>query len=520
MNNKIVILDLGCQFTPLIERVILSLGYQCIILKPADVGAYMQGAIPRGIILSGGDASVYDKDAPRIPEEILAAGCPILGICYGMQAMVFKIDNSLVKGHAKAKEYGIVDVVLEKSLLFKDLPATIKVLANHGDAITAVPPGYRIIAQSKDAIQGIESDDGKIMLVQFHPEVEDTEDDNKILSNFLEVCDGAKDLVQKNVIKDIGDNLVQAVGEGIAGVGVSGGVDSMTAAILASQRLNDDQLFCFFIDTGGLRLNEREEVEETCKKVGIRLHVIDASDVFFRAMKIGWFEKIRAIFSSYDPFNSEIKRIKRFQKTYEKVFDNIIKDNGITHFIQGTLAPDMLESGHKGQAAVIKTHHNVSDHDFGVIKLHPFGHLFKDQVRSIARELNLPESVSERKPFPGPGLFIRIMGMEVTRKRVEKLQKADALVTNILKEEGLYKDISQIIVAMPGVKTVGVQGSARSYTHPLVIRCVSSTTYMTAKAIMLPPKVRERLNLEISKTGFNRIWFDETNKPPASVEME
>jgi GMP synthase (glutamine-hydrolysing) len=504
-SPQIIILDLGSQYTQLIARELLSLGYKSIILKPDTITEYLRENTPKGIILSGGAASVYETDAPLIPEEIFSAGCPILGICYGMQYIAYREDTSLVGGSEKqTKEYGPIEVSLGKSILFEGLGNTLQVWASHGDIVREAPKGFQIIAQSDTVIEAIENISRKLYAVQFHPEVLETEDNNLILKNFAAlICSSVKDWEPSNVIENIRNQVLQTVGQGKAAIGVSGGVDSTTLAALLAPVMKD-RLYAFFIDTGGMRYKEVEEVESMCKKAGIDLHVINAEKEFLASLG--------------NSIDAEDKR-RRFKDAYQPIFKNVIEKNNITHILQGTLATDLIESGHLGGASMIKSHHNVGL-DFGVEEVTPFAHLFKHEVRDIARSIGLESAISERKPFPGPGLFIRVVGIPITKEHVEKVRQADHLVTQILKKEPFYEEVSQVVVALLGAKTVGVQGDSRSYEYPIVVRVISSTDFMTVKGLEIPSDIRKAIITEVTRHGFNRVFFDETPKPPATTELE
>ncbi len=504
-NPQIIIIDLGSQYTSIIARELLKLGYKSLILKPNVVEEYLKRSKPKAIILSGGASSVYDSDAPVISEEIFKVGCPILGICFGMQYLAYHSDKSLVSGveHGK-KEYGPIEVTLSESNLFRGLKDKLKVWASHGDIVRDAPEGFTIIARSPNVIEAIEDKVNKLYGVQFHPEVTDTEDDNLILKNFItNICECVPNWEASDVIKNIQDEVSGIVGGGKVAIGVSGGVDSTTLAGLLASTMGND-LFPFFIDTGAMRHNEVEEVRTMCQNAGINLHIVDAKEQFFN--NIG------------DEIDAEEKR-RLFKETYQQIFKKIIKDNNITHILQGTLATDLIESGHLGGASKIKSHHNVGL-DFGVKEVTPFAHLFKHEVREIARNIGLESAISERKPFPGPGLFVRVVGTSATRELIDKVRLADSIVTEILKKEPFYKEISQIVVALLGAKTVGVQGDSRSYNYPIVVRTVSSTDFMTVKGLEIPSDIRKSIITEVTKHGFNRVFFDETPKPPATTELE
>ncbi len=504
-SEQILIVDLGSQYTQVIARELLGLGVKAAVLSPVVVEAYLKEHRPKGIILSGGAASVYEEAAPHITEDIFTAACPVLGICYGMQYIAYRSDKTLVVGvDNHAKEYGPTEITLSESALFEGLPNTLKVWASHGDVVRDVPQGFTAIAYAKDVIEAIQDTKNNIYGVQFHPEVMQTEDDNLILKNFAyTICGCQKDWQSTDVITDIQQNVVQMIGEGKAAIGVSGGVDSTTLAALLSPVLND-KLYAFFIDTGGMRHNEVDEVKLLCKNAGVDLHVIDAKQEFFRSLE--------------GVTDAEEKR-KKFKDAYAPIFKKVIEENAITHILQGTLATDLIESGSTGAAMTIKSHHNVGL-DFGVAEVTPFATLFKHEVRALARSIGLEQALSERKPFPGPGLFIRVVGVAVTEELIEKVRIADHIVTEILKNEPFYKDISQLVVALLGSKTVGVQGDSRSYEYPIVVRVISSTDFMTVKGIELPSDIRKVIITEVTKHGFNRVFFDETPKPPATTELE
>lgn len=503
-KTQILILDLGSQYTQLIARELLKLGFKSHIVKPEKALEYIELHIPKGIILSGGAAGVYDDNSPTIPDEIFLLDIPVLGICFGMQYIAFRENKSLVTAADKsAKEYGPIEITLSESDLFKDLPKTLKVWASHGDVVSGIPHGFKEIARSKSAIEGIENVERKIYAVQFHPEVIETEDNNQILKNFTRICQCEIDWESQDIVKEIQEEVLRELGNGKAAIGVSGGVDSTTLAALLSPVLKD-RLFAFYIDTGGMRMNEADEVKESCKNAGIDLHIIDASREFFKNLE--------------GVTDAEEKR-KLFKETYAPIFKKVIAENNITHILQGTLATDLIESGSSGNAEKIKSHHNVGL-DFGVSELTPFSKLFKHEIRDIARTLKLGAEISERKPFPGPGLFIRVVGTPVTEELVEKVRIADDIVAQILKKTELYKEASQIVVALLGAKTVGVQGDGRTYNYPIVIRVISSTDFMTVRGMEIPSDIRKEIISEITKHGFNRVFFDETPKPPATTELE
>ncbi len=506
-NNptQLIIVDLGSQYTSVIARELLTLGFKSVILKPDNVSQFLKHSKPKGIILSGGAASVYDTDAPVIPDEIFALNIPILGICFGMQYLAYHSDKSLVTGVENSnKEYGPIEITLSQSELFKGLGDKLRVWASHGDIVKSAPLGFTVTAKSENVIEAMENAQKKLYAVQFHPEVTETQDNNLILKNFAkDICSCEKDWEASDIILGIQKKVLDEVGNGKAAIGVSGGVDSTTLAGLLAPSMGK-HLFAFLIDTGAMRWKEVEEVQETCKRAKIDLHVVNAKNEFFENLK--------------DEIDAEEKR-RLFKEIYQRIFKKIIEENKITHILQGTLATDLIESGHLGGASKIKSHHNVGL-DFGIKEITPFAHLFKHEVREIARTIKLESAISERKPFPGPGLFVRIVGTPVTEELIEKVRLADHLVTGILKTSHFYKEISQIVVALLGSKTVGVQGDSRSYNYPIVVRTVSSTDFMTVKGLEIPSDLRKAIITEVTKHGFNRVFFDETPKPPATTELE
>ena len=505
---QIVIYDLGCQYTQLIARVLLMHKVQSVILtNPGEVREYLKENKPNGIILSGSNFSVYNHDAPEVPEEIFSCGCPILGICYGMQYIAYRENKKFVRFNQENKGYGAATVFINESPLFVGLDKNaIKVWTSHGDSVLEVPNGFTQIAESSMAIEGIQNLEKNIFALQFHPEVIETQDDDLILKNFaLTICNCVSDWENEDTIATTVNEAKGIVaGGGKIGLGLSGGVDSMTLGKILS--VLGDKLFAFIIDTGGMRLNEIEDVAEACRGAGIPLHVIDAKHIFLE--------------QPWTTIDAEEKRAF-FKACYQQVFKRIILENGITYMAQGTLATDLIESGKSGNSKLIKSHHNTGL-DFAVPEFTPFKHLFKYQIREIARSLGLNNSISERKPFPGPGLFIRAVGIPVTNEVIERIRMADAIVTNILKKDkALYDSISQLIVGQWSTKTVGIKGSERVYEYPCAVRTVFSTDFMTVKGARFPVHIQEEIESAITQIeGFNRVVYDWTTKPPASTEWE
>lgn len=515
MQNKgvqILIIDLGSQYTQIIRRSLRYLGFRSIILSPegySDVG-HPTGL--KGIILSGGSASVYDADAPKIPKEIPNLGVPILGICYGMQWLAYINDESSVHKVKEGKSYGPVEVSLKKSKLFENLTernnGKINAWSSHGDSVKQAPQGFSVIATSKDGsvIEAMECAPKNLYAVQFHPEVEQTEDENIILNNFAEkICGCVKDYDKKNVIEEIRENTKKILGSGTAIIGVSGGVDSTTLAAILAPSLGK-QLKAFMIDTGGMRKDEIEKVKEIAKKAAINLEVIDKYINKF----------VKNVGKSID---AEEKRA-HFRQVYGKVFKDVAKSYGATHMIQGTLATDLIESGSAGKSALIKTHHNV-DLNLGLKEIMPLADFFKFEVREFAREFGLEELLAGRQPFPGPGLYLRVVGVPVTAELLEIVREADHEVTQILKKNNVYEKISQTIVALFGVNTVGVKGDGRVYGYSIVVRTVETVDFMTVKGFYLSNEICEEITSALVRhPKIVRVFFDWTTKPPATTEFE
>jgi len=460
-NTQILIIDLGSQYTEIIRRSLRYLGFRSKIVLPGEalLAGQSKGCPARGIILSGGSASVYDSDAPKIPKEILDLNIPILGICYGMQWLAYINDPNSIHKIKEGKSYGPVEVTLKTSQLFENLTeknqGKINAWSSHGDSVKNVPKDFNIIATSKDGrvIEAMECAEKKLYAVQFHPEVEQTEDENIILNNFTEkICHCVHDYDKKNVIEEIRNNTKKILGDGTAIIGVSGGVDSTTLAAILAPALGS-KLKAFLIDTGGMRKGEIEKVKEIAKKAGINLEVIEK-------YKNKFIEKVGTT------INAEEKRAQ-FRAVYGEVFKEVAKSYNATHMIQGTLATDLIESGSAGKSALIKTHHNV-DLNLGLKEIMPLSDFFKFEVRELAREFGLEELLVGRQPFPGPGLYLRVVGVPVTEELLEIVREADYEVTDILTKHNLYSKISQTVVALLGVKTVGVKGDGGVASGDLV----------------------------------------------------
>lgn len=510
-KTQILIIDLGSQYTQIIRRSLRYLGFHSIILPPNQSLAWIKGKKPKGIILSGGAASVYDADAPDIPNELLDLGIPILGICYGMQWLAYTYDKNTIHKVKEGKSYGPVEVKFKKkpkSRLFENLKESINAWSSHGDSVKNVPKGFVVIATSRNGkvIEAMESPSRGLYALQFHPEVEQTEDENIILRNFaVKICKCVKDYSKRNVIEEIRRSTKEMLGGGTAIIGVSGGVDSTTLAAILAPTLGN-KLKAFMIDTGGMRKGEIEKVREIAKKARIHLEVIDKYKNKF----------VEKICTSID---AEEKRAK-FREVYGEVFKEVARSYGATHMLQGTLATDLIESGKAGNSAMIKTHHNV-DLDLGLKEIMPLADFFKFEVREFAHEFGLDSLISKRQPFPGPGLYLRVVGVPVTEELLGIVREADYEVKIILEKHKLYNKISQTIVALIGTKTVGVKGDGRVYGYSLAVRTVETTDFMTVKGFYLPPKVCDEIIGTLSRhSQVVRVFFDWTTKPPATTEFE
>ena len=507
---QILIIDLGSQYTQIIRRSLRYLGFRSVILSSEQSMTWAkENKNLKGIILSGGSASVYDADAPKLPDAILDLSVPILGICYGMQWISYTYDKTSIHAAQEGKSYGPVVVNFqEKSDLFQGLPESINAWASHGDSLKHAPSGFKILATSSrgKVIEAMENVEKKLWAVEFHPEVEETEDENIILNNFVSsICGCEQDYSKGDVIEEIRENTKRELGDGIAIIGVSGGVDSTTLATILAPALGS-KLRSFIIDTGGMRKSEIEKVCEITKNAGINLEVIDKYKEKF----------IQEISRTMD---AEEKR-SAFRRVYGEVFKEVAKSYGATHMLQGTLATDLIESGSGGESALIKTHHNV-DLELGLKEIMPLSDYFKFEVREFAHEFGLDELVSKRQPFPGPGLYLRIVGVPVTEELLNVVREADAEVAEILKKHNLYDKISQTIVALLGVKSVGVKGDGRVYGYSLVVRTVQTSDFMTVKGFYLPKEVCEEIISTLSRhSQIVRVFFDFTPKPPATTEFE
>ncbi len=512
INQKILILDFGSQYTQLIARRVRELGVYCEIHAFDWAEKNIKDFQPKGIILSGGPESVHLENAPQIPEIVWDLGCPVLGICYGMQGMAVKFGGKVEP--SSKREFGHAIVNLQKCELFKQCEEeNTPVWMSHGDKVTGLPAGFSVIGRTDNAeIAAMADEARKYYGLQFHPEVTHTREGQAMLSQFvLSVCDIKPDWTPINIVEYLIDEIRQQVGQQEVLLGLSGGVDSAVAAALIHRAIGD-QLTCVFVDNGLLRLHEAEQVMATfAEHLGVKVDKVEAQDLFYEGLK-----------GVSDP---EQKR-KIIGRTFVEVFEKEAKKfPQVKWLAQGTIYPDVIESAgaHTGKAHVIKSHHNVGGlpERMHLKLLEPLRLLFKDEVRKIGVALGLSEKLVYRHPFPGPGLGVRILG-EVKREYADCLRQADAIFIECLHEENLYHKVAQAFIVFLPVKAVGVMGDARSYEYVVSLRAVETTDFMTAHWSELPysllAKVSNRIMNEVK--GIARVVYDISSKPPATIEWE
>ncbi len=512
-GDRILVLDFGSQTTQLIARRVRELHVYSEI-KPCTASLEEIKAFrPQGIILSGGPASVYDKDAPHVSKELFELGVPVLGICYGMQLMTHLLGGR-VERSAK-REYGPAElIVLRNEDLFFGLEkgGRYRVWMSHGDRVEELAPGFIALAESEHSpYAAIKHQKKPLFGVQFHPEVAHTEIGREVLENFVfRICHAKPTWTMKSFIEKVVEEIRGLVGpEERVICALSGGIDSTVTAVLVHRAVGD-RLTCIFVNNGLLRKGEAESVLRLMKSLGLNVRYVDASEKFLARLK-----------GVTDP---EEKR-RLIGHTFIEIFEEEAQKVGrVTYLAQGTLYPDVIESvSFRGPSATIKSHHNVGGlpERMKLKLIEPLRELFKDEVREIAKELGLPEDIIYRQPFPGPGLAIRILG-EVTPEKLEILREADAIVLEEMKKSGWYKKVWQSFAVLLPIRTVGVMGDYRTYEYVIAIRCVDSVDAMTADWTRLPYELLARLSNRIINEvqGVNRVVYDISSKPPATIEWE
>lgn len=502
----VLVLDFGSQYTRLIARRLRELRVFSLILPGRASLEEILKHKPQALILSGGPNSVFDPDAPRPDPRVFTLGLPTLGICYGMQLLAQELGGKVER--AGRAEYGKALLTRYQGPLFKGLEGEVQVWMSHQDAVTELPPGWRVVAETEEnPVAAMEAPDGKTFAVQFHPEVAHTPKGMQILENFLEIAGVKRDWTPEHVLESLVKEVRERVGEDRVLLAVSGGVDSSTLALLlAKARVNH---LAVFVDHGLLRLGEREEVEGALKALGVNLRVVDARERFLKALK-----------GVEDP---EDKR-RIIGREFVEVFAQVAREAGPFRFLaQGTLYPDVIESAGEQGAAKIKSHHNVGGlpEDLKFELLEPFRLLFKDEVRELALLLGLPDPIRLRHPFPGPGLAVRILG-EVTEEKLDILRRADDIFISLLREWGLYSQVAQALAVLTPVRSVGVAGDERKYGYVLALRAVTTEDFMTADWARLPldflDEAARRITRRVPEIG--RVVYDLTSKPPATIEWE
>lgn len=507
------ILDFGSQYSQLIARRVRENRVYCEILSHETTAEELRERPLKGVILSGGPCGVYEEGAPTVDPAIFELGVPVLGICYGMQIACQTLGGTVVP--AEEREYGDTALIIDDQSdpLFGGLAERIQVWMSHGDRVMSIDDRFRAIAHSENSpLAAVRDVEGRFYGLQFHPEVTHTEDEGRILHNFLyKICRFGGDWKVQNYVEQAVEEIRAQVGDERVICALSGGVDSSVVAMLIHRAIGD-RLSCFFIDNGVLRAGEAEQVQDLfAGQFGLDFHFIDATDRFMEALA-----------GVEDP---ETKRKRIGHQFIEEFRTAAARFEGVKFLAQGTLYPDVIESvsPHHGASVTIKSHHNVGglpeDLDFELVE--PLRTLFKDEARQIGREVGLPDTVVQRQPFPGPGLAIRVIG-EVTPERLEILRRADVIVQEEVEKLTDYRRIWQSFAVLLPVRTVGVQGDQRTYDNVIALRIVESVDGMTADWLYLPQETLARISTRICNEvkGVNRVVLDISSKPPSTIEWE